>query len=149
MEPKEIAYDAGLSLTGLALSRHGGQQEASAQPITVQPGESLYTALTWRADRPPSGDFKYSLRLRDAEGGVAVQTDESIWSFDQAPTSRWQPGEASESLIVFELPQDLTPGDYEMRLVVYDDKTQTPTVRVGVWQPEATLARLHVEVGAQ
>ena len=107
------------------------------------------TALTWRADRPPAGDFKYSLRLHDAEGGLAFQTDESVWSFDHAPTSRWQPGEASESLIVFELPQDLTPGDYELRLVVYDDKTQTPTVQVGVWQPEVTLARLQVEAGAQ
>ena len=71
----------------------------------------------------------------------------TVWSFDHAPTSRWQPGEASESLIVFELPQDLTPGDYELRLVVYDDKTQTPTVQVGVWQPEATLARLQVKAG--
>jgi hypothetical protein len=149
LETEEIAYDGGISLTGLALSRHGGQQVSAAQPISVRPGESLYTALTWRADRPPTGDFKYSLRLHDAEGGVAFQTDESVWNFDQAPTSRWQPGEASESLIVFELPEDLTPGDYELRLVVYDDKTQAPTVQVGVWQPEETLARLQVEAGAQ
>ena len=111
MEPKEIVYDGGISLTGLAFSRHGGQQEPTAQPIIAQPGESLYTALAWRADRPLAGDYKYSLRLHDAEGGVAAQTDESVWSFDQAPTSRWQPGEASESLIVFESPQDLAPGD--------------------------------------
>ena len=65
------------------------------------------------------------------------------------PTSRWQSGEVSESLNVFALPQDLTPGDYELRLVVYDDRTQTPTVEVGVWQPEATLARLHVGAGPQ
>ena len=149
LEPREIAYDGGISLTGLAFSRHGGQPASAAQPIAVQPGEALYTALTWWADRPPAGDFKFSLRLHDAEGGVAAQTDESIWSFDQAPTSRWQPGEASESLIVFELPQDLTPGEYELRLVVYDDKTQTPTVQVGVWQPEVTLARLQVKAGAQ
>ena len=149
LEPREIVYDGGISLTGLAFSRHGGQQTSAAQPIAVQPGESLYTALTWRADRPPTGDLKHSLRLHDAEGGVAVQTDESIWSFDQAPTSRWQTGETSESLIVFELPQDLTPGDYELRLVVYDDKTQTPTVQVGVWQPEVTLARLQVKAGGQ
>ena len=148
LEPKEVVYDGGISLTGLAFSRHGGQQASAAQPIAVQPGESLYTVLTWRADRPPVGDFKYSLRLHDAEGGVAFQTDESVWSFDQAPTSRWQPGEVSESLIDFELPQDLTPGDYELRLVVYDDKTQTPTVQVGVWQPEVTLARLQVKAGA-
>jgi 4-amino-4-deoxy-L-arabinose transferase-like glycosyltransferase len=149
LEPKKIAYDGGMSLTGLAFSRHGGQQASATQPISVQPGESLYTALTWRADQTPAGDYKYSLRLRDAEGGLAFQTDEYLWSFDHAPTSHWQPGDASESLITFELPQDLRPGDYELRLVVYDDKTQTPTVEVGVWQPEATLVRLHVEAGAQ
>jgi hypothetical protein len=115
----------------------------------VRPGEALWTALTWRADRPPAGDYKFSLRLHDAEGGVAFQTDEYVWSFDHAPTTRWQPGEVSESLIVFTLPQDLAPGDYELRLVVYDDKTLTPTVQVGVWQPEVALARLQVGAGAQ
>ncbi len=149
LEPKEVTYDGGISLTGLAFSRHGGQQESAAQPIQVQPGESLWTALTWRADSRPAGDYKSSLRLYDAQGGVAFQTDEYVWSFDHASTTQWQPGEASESLIVFALPQDLAPGDYELRLVVYDDKTQTPTVQVGVWQPEVTLATLQVGKGAQ
>ena len=54
LEPKEIAYDGGISLTGLAFSRHGGQQESAAQPISVQPGESLYTALDV-AGRPAPG----------------------------------------------------------------------------------------------
>jgi hypothetical protein len=88
------------------------------------------------------------LRLHDAQGGVVYQTDEYIWSFDHAPTGRWQPGEASESLSVFTLPQDLATGDYELRLVVYDDKTQTPTVQLGIWQPEAPLATLSVGQGA-
>ena len=148
LEPREIAYDGGVSLTGLAFSRHGGRQASTAEPIPIQPGESLWTALTWRADQPPAGDYKLSLRLHDAQGGVVHQTDEYIWSFDHAPTGRWQPGEASESLSVFTLPQDLAPGDYELRLVVYDDKTQTPTVQVGVWQPETPLATLSVGKGA-
>ena len=149
LEPREIAYDGGISLTGLAFSRHGGRQEPAAQPISVQPGESLWTALTWRADRPPARDYKYSLRLHDAAGGQVYQADDYVWSFDHLPTSRWQSGEVSESLNVFALPQDLTPGNYELRLVVYDDRTQTPTVEVGVWQPEATLARLHVGADPQ
>ena len=105
VEPREIRYDGGISLTGLAFSRHGGQQAPAAQPISVQAGESLWSALTWRADRPPAGDYKYSLRLHDAAGGLVFQTDEYVWSFDHAPTSRWQSGEASESLIVFALPR--------------------------------------------
>ena len=38
-------------------------------------------------------------------------------------------------------------GTMSLRLVVYDDKTQTPTVQVGIWQPEVTLARLQVKAG--
>jgi hypothetical protein len=109
----------------------------------------LWTVLIWRADGPPAGDFKYSLRLHDTAGGVAFQTDEYIWSFDHAATSQWQPGEASESLKVIDLPEDLAPGNYELRLVVYNDKTQTPSVQVGVWQPEVTLATLQVKADAQ
>ena len=61
------------------------------------------------------------------------------------PTSHWtagasgrQPGSCSD------FPADLQPGDYELRLVVYDFLTQTPTVQQDVWQPEITLARLRL-----
>ena len=37
--------------------------------------------------------------------------------------------------------------DYELRLVVYDAETLTPTVEIGVWEAETTLARLRLAEG--
>ena len=42
------------------------------------------------------------------------------------------------------LPADLPPGDYELLMVVYNFETQVPIVQVGVWEPEALLARLRL-----
>ena len=44
-----------------------------------------------------------------------------------------------------EIPPDLEPGEYELRLVVYDYESLKPTVELGVWKPEAVLAHLQVE----
>ena len=43
-----------------------------------------------------------------------------------------------------EFPPDIPAGDYELRMVVYNFETQTPTVELGVWEPEITLARLQL-----
>ena len=43
-----------------------------------------------------------------------------------------------------EFPSDLPPGEYELRLVVYDFETLKPTVELGVWEPETTLTRLQL-----
>ena len=45
-------------------------------------------------------------------------------------------------MTLLHFPADLQPGDYELRLVVYDFHTQTPTVQQEVWQAETVLARL-------
>ena len=42
----------------------------------------------------------------------------------------------------------LPPGDYELRMVIYNFETQVPTVEVGVWEPEFVLARLLLSEGA-
>ena len=60
------------------------------------------------------------------------------------PTSQWSADEVVESLFHLDLPGDLLSGEYELRMVVYDFETQAPTVQVGVWEPEALLARLRL-----
>ena len=49
-----------------------------------------------------------------------------------------------DTMTLLHFPADLQPGDYELRLVVYDFLTQTPTVQQGTWQAEITLARLRL-----
>ena len=60
------------------------------------------------------------------------------------PTSHWAANELVDSLLQLDLPADLLPGDYELRLVVYNIETLTPTVQQDVWEPEITLARLRL-----
>ena len=50
-----------------------------------------------------------------------------------------------DTLHLLEIPAELQPGEYELRLVVYDFETQQPTVELGVWEPEKVLARLRLE----
>ena len=45
------------------------------------------------------------------------------------------------------VPADLPPGVYELRLIVYDSATLSPTVEIGVWEPEVVLARLRLVEG--
>ena len=54
------------------------------------------------------------------------------------------PSEQFDTWAHLEIPGDLLPGEYELRLVVYDAETLKPTVELGVWEPERTLARLQV-----
>ena len=49
-----------------------------------------------------------------------------------------------DSLGQRKFPDDLPPDEYELRLVVYNFETLVPTVEIGVWQPETTLARLRL-----
>ena len=44
-----------------------------------------------------------------------------------------------------EVPNELAAGAYELRIVVYDLETSTPTVEVGVWQPETALGRVQIQ----
>ena len=60
-------------------------------------------------------------------------------------TRHWAAGESVDTLHLLDLPDDLPPGEYEMRLVVYDFATLKPTVELDVWEPETVLARLRFE----
>ena len=71
-----------------------------------------------------------SLRLYNAEDEVVYQDDDLLWQpMNHWPTSQWSPKEPVDTLFHLDFPVDLPPGDYELRLVVYDFLTQTPTVQ--------------------
>lgn len=52
-----------------------------------------------------------------------------------------------DTVFYLDIPADLAPGDYELRLVVYDSETLSPTVELGVWEPEVALARVRLGDG--
>ena len=82
--------------------------------------------------------------MHDHEGGVVYQKDAVLTVDGISSTRHWKPGELVESLHLINLPHDLTPGEYELRLVVYDFESLKPTVELGVWQAEKVLARLRL-----
>ena len=85
-----------------------------------------------------------SLRLYNSEGERAYQEDAVLWNPDHWPTSHWAANQPVDTMTLLHFPADLQPGNYELRLVVYDVETQTPTVQQGVWEAETTLARLRL-----
>ncbi|MXY94262.1 MAG: hypothetical protein F4Y42_12535 [Caldilineaceae bacterium SB0664_bin_27] len=141
MQPLTVEYDGGISLMGLALGQ--GPEEYSAEtPIELRREEPLWIALNWETRPDLEVDFSVSIRLHDREGEVVFQEDSLLWNPLHRPTSDWTQSEGIDSLFQISLPPDLAPGEYELRLVVYDSETLTPTVQVGVWEPELTLAEV-------
>jgi hypothetical protein len=144
IDPLQVIYDGKLELTGLALGQHGGQPLAAANAVVERTALPLWLALQWRASDAPRGDYAVSIRLHNDKGEQLWQKDEPLLGFDGWGTTRWQAGERSESMLILDLPADLPAGRYALRAVVYDRVTLAPTVQVGIWQPEVTLAELTV-----
>ena len=104
----------------------------------------MWVALQWQTAPGLDVDYSISLRLHDAAGGGVYQRDDVLWNEQAAPTSQWASEEAVDSIIYLEIPTNLQPGEYDLRFVVYDFETLKPTVELGVWEVEKTLARLRV-----
>ena len=144
LQPLTVNYDGGIALHGLALGQ-GAEQLSSQQLLNLGRKPSLWGVLQWQTDPGLDVDYAASLRLYNAEDEVVYQDDDLLWQpMNHWPTSQWSPKEPVDTLFHLDFPVDLPPGDYELRLVVYDFLTQTPTVQQDVWQPEITLARLRL-----
>ena len=146
LEPLTIHYDGGISLHGIALGQ-GSQQVSSQRQIDVIQGRSWWIAMRWRT--APGLDIVYStsLRLYDSEGRTVYQYDSVLEDATPLPTNRWQADEQVDSLQFLEIPTDLSPGEYELRLVVYEFESLKPTVELGVWEAERVLTSLQLSDG--
>ena len=100
--------------------------------------------LSWQRDHSTDVDFKVSLRLYDAAGAYLYNKDRFLKNLKGDTTTGWTPGHPVETLFFLDLPSDLPPGSYELRLTVYNAETLTPTVEIDVWEPELVLARLRL-----
>ena len=142
LEPLTVHYDGGIDLMGLALGQI--EQLSSRQPLNLGLECSLWVNLRWQTIPGLDTDFAVSLRLHNAEGASSYQKDFVLGNSTFARTRHWPPDEAVDTLFHLELPADLAPGEYELRLIVYSTETLTPTVEIDVWEPELLLARLRL-----
>lgn len=140
LESRQVSYDAGINLLGLAVGQ-GAEQINSQEVISLDSSQPLWVGMRWQAERNDF-DFKVSLRLYDAAGAYSYQKDRLLKNLDADTTTGWTPGQPVDTLVFLDIPPDLPPGLYELRLIVYDAETLTPTVEIDVWEPEVVLARL-------
>ena len=144
LEPLTIHYDGDISLHGLALGQKE-EQLSTRQPLPLRGDRSLWGVLQWQTAPGLDIDYAISLRLHNMEGERVYQADDLLWKpTNHTPTSQWSADEVVESLVQLEFPPDIPPGDYELRMVVYNFETQAPTVQQGVWEAEVVLARLRL-----
>ena len=143
LEPLTVHYNGGISIHGFALGQ-GTEQLSLNQQFDLHHDRSWWIAMQWQTVPGLESVFSISLRLHDAEGSMVYQQDAVLENPALVPTNKWQADELVDTLYFLEFPSELLPGEYELRLVVYDFETLIPTVEQGVWVAEKTLARLKV-----
>ena len=143
LEPLTVRYDGGIDLRGLALGQ-GEEQLSSQKLLSLEMVRSLWVGLQWQTTPGLDTDFSISLRLYNSDGALSFQRDAVLGNPSLARTSQWAAEEAVDTLFHLELSDDLLPGEYELRMIVYNTETLTPTVEIDVWEPEFVLARLRL-----
>ncbi|MCY3899520.1 MAG: hypothetical protein OXF86_13170 [Caldilineaceae bacterium] len=141
--PPSVDYDGGISLLGIALGK-GNTQLSTQQQINLGPERTFWIAKQWQTAPGLDKEYAVSLRLHDSEGGGVYQRDIVLLNPNYSRTSNWTPEQPVETLYHMEIPSNLEPGEYELRLIVYDYESLKPTVELGVWEPEAVIANLQV-----
>lgn len=143
LEPLTVRYDGGIELLGVALGQ-GGEQFSAREQLHLDRSRTLWLGLRWQTKPGLVTDFAVSLRLHGEDGTLAYQNDAVLGNSDFARTSLWSEEETVDTLFHLDLREELPPGDYELRLIVYDTETLTPTVETDVWEPEKVIARLRL-----
>lgn len=143
-----VYYNEGISLHGFAVGQSAGNLSPHSE-VDLRDRRPLWVALRWQTAPELEIDFSISVRLHNSAGSSVYQKDFVLSNSVQAPTSQWSPDELVDTFFYLNLPVDFQPGEYELRLVVYDFETQRPTVELGVWEPELTLTRLRVAADQQ
>ena len=145
LEPLSVRYDGDISLHGFALGQ-GARQLSAADMTGLDPSSTIWGVLQWQAAPGLEDDYAVSIRLYNDEGTAVFQEDTVLWNpANHTPTSDWSAHETVDSFFHLDLPAELPPGEYQLRLVVYDAESLIPTVEVGVWEPEKLLVQLRLQ----
>lgn len=146
LESRTVDYDGGISLKGFATGQGEGQLNTE-EALSLVEGGALWLAMQWQTAPGLEIDYAVSLRLHDSEGGRVYQKDSVLLNSRHRRTGRWLAEEPVDTVFYLDIPTDLPPGDYELRLVVYDSATLSPTVELGVWEAEVALAQVRLGDG--
>ena len=87
-------------------------------PVEVKAGQSLPLVLYWSTTRPVGTDYTEFIHLMDSAGKRRAQRDTGPRN-GTSPTSQWRAGEVVVDEAGLDLPADLPPGQYMVRVGLY------------------------------
>jgi hypothetical protein len=117
----------------------------SPTDLSAHPGKTLDLTLHWRAEARPAVDYTVSVQLLDSAGKLVAQRD-AMPVNNTRPTSSWTSGDDVLDPIALPLPSGLSPGNYRLIAVLYDQPTghRLTTQGNGAEGDHATVAPVSV-----
>lgn len=142
-------------------------------PTSAQPGAWVHLASYWTTLRSPDADYKIFVHWIDAQGNRVAAFDhypfevrEAYQLVDMAvnpryladgrtlpdtypasgmlPTRLWLPGNTLKETFTMQVPADLPPGEYEIRMGMYDEASMA---QLGVFRAGDTSDLGYVALG--
>lgn len=101
-------------------ARFGDQITLSGFELVGEPvaSEALDVVLYWQALRPPDDSYYVFVHLLDENGELIAGHDGQPMD-NRYPTAAWRPGVTVEDLHSLQLPSDLPPGTYQLKIGLY------------------------------
>jgi 4-amino-4-deoxy-L-arabinose transferase-like glycosyltransferase len=84
----------------------------------VEPGDAVRLALTWRSAVAVQDSFVVFIHVVDSSGALWAQHDSEPGD-GLRPMPSWEPGESVDDRFAIQLPPDIPPGEYEVRIGLY------------------------------
>jgi len=110
---------------------------------TVRPGENVYLALYWQAQRDLDEDYNVVIGLRGGRGEVwPLWADRPVHG--TYPTTNWTAGEVIKDRYGLTIGDDVPAGDYEIELMLLNRVTYEPLIASN-GLPTISLGHLRVE----
>ncbi len=106
-------------------------------PQIASPGEEIAVTLYWQPMSDVDVSYKVFVHLVDSRGHLVAQHD-GVPVNGTLPTDLWVPGEDIVDEHVVVLPEDVRPGEYTVRVGLYDPRTGE---RLPLSQPHPTVDR--------
>lgn len=106
-------------------SQFGGVVQLAGARIVdeeASPGSAVRIAVAWRATAPPDQPLNVFVHAIGVDGQLQAQHD-SVPGGGLLPISSWEPGRLVADRFAIPLPEEIPPGEYEVRIGIYNPNT--------------------------